>query len=311
MNSSPPSSPFRRPWFWIVFFVVSASCAALAVRLFPRAFPIVSLDIHMDRAHAIAAARDLARVNHWGPTDSVREAASFGSNSTEQAFVELEGGGKAAYHALLHDDLFSPYEWTVRRFTEGETNQTTISFKPGGQPYEFSEKLRERAPGAALAADAARKIAEHAAAAAPWHIPLARYKPVETSQVTRPGGRIDHTFIYERDTPRLGEGRLRLRLVVSGDRLTTLEHFVKIPEAFTRRYEEMRSANTAIAAGAQIAMLLLYILGGCIGGIILLIRQHAALWRPALLWAAIIAGLQILAGLNAWPLEWFGYDTAV
>ncbi|HVU24718.1 MAG TPA: CPBP family intramembrane glutamic endopeptidase [Opitutus sp.] len=301
----------RRPWFWIVFALVSAAFSALAIQLFPRAFPIVSLDIHMDRTHAIAAAADLAKANDWGPHDSVRAAASFGNNSTEQAFIELEGGGKPAYSALLHDDLFAPYEWTVRRFKEGETNQTVIGFKPGGEPYEFNEKLRERTPGAALAADRAREIAEHTAAAAPWHIPLDRYKPVETSQVKRPGGRVDHTFIYERDEPKLGEGRLRLRLVVSGDRLTALEHFVKIPEAFTRRYEHMRSANNAIATGAQVAMFVVYILGGCIGGLIYLMRQRAVLWRPALLWASLIAGLQLLAGLNAWPLEWLGYDTAV
>jgi len=301
----------RRPWFWIALILLSAGSAALAFRLFPKAFPLVSLDIRMDRAHAIRAARELALAKKWGPPDSVRDVASFGSDGSAQAFIELEGGGKSAFVSLLHDDLFSPYAWSVRLFKESETNQTTVRFKPGGEPYGFDETLRQNAPGAALAADAARLIAERAAAGEPWRIPLARFKLVESSQVKRPGGRIDHTFVYERPDRQLGEGRLRLSLVVGGDRLTALAQFVKIPEAFTRRYEQMRSANNAIAIGASIAVLLLYIIGGCGGGFVFLMRQRAVLWRQPLAWAAVISGLQLLAAVNAWPLAWLGYDTAL
>jgi membrane protease YdiL (CAAX protease family) len=241
----------------------------------------------------------------------VRDAASFGGDNMEQSFVELEGGGKAAFASLLRDDLFSPYTWSVRLFKESETHQTVVRFKPDGQPYGFTETLREQAPGAALAADAAREIAERAAAAPPWNLPLDRFTLAESSQEIRPGGRVDHSFIYERTDLSLGEGRLRLTLVVSGDRLTALTHFIKIPEAFSRRFEQMRSANNAIAGGASVAVVLLYVLGGCGFGIALLVRQRAALWRPALAWAGIIAGFQLLAAINAWPLEWLGYDTAL
>lgn len=311
MEALPLASLVRRRWSWLVLVLAAGLSAVLAVRLFPRAFPVVSLDIHMDRAHALRAARTLATVQHWGPHDAVREAASFAGDGAAQSFVELEGGGKSAFTALLHDDLYAPYKWQVRLFKESETNQTIVAFKPGGDPYGFEETLREKDPGAALSSDAARKIAEGSAAGAPWNLPLARFNFIEKSQVTRPGGRVDHTFVYERPDLHLGEGRLRLELVVSGDRLTGLTHFIKIPEAFTRRYEQMRSANNAIAAGASIAMVLLYLLAGCGGGFAYLLRRRAALWRQPLAWAGVIVALQILAEFNAWPLAWLNYDTAL
>lgn len=301
---------FRQTWFWIVLTLLAVGCAALSYRLFPQIFPVVTLDIRMDRTHAILTARTLAANRQWGPADGVRDVASFNSDSA-QNFIELEGGGKPAFAALLKDDLYSPYTWRVRLFKDSETNQTFVAFKPSGELYGFDETLRQKATGAALPADRAREIAEAAARAVPWQLPLERFKPVETSQVTRPGGRIDHTFVYERPDQTLGEGRLRLRLVVSGDRLTTLEHYVKVPEAFSRRYEEMRSANNAIATGGAMALVVLYILGGCVGGFLFLMRQRAVLWRQPLIAASLVTVLQFAAGLNAWPLVWMNYDTAL
>lgn len=310
MNNNAFARLFRRPGFWLVFAVVSALCALVAYRLFPRVFPVVSLDIRLDRSHAIEAARSFVTAQKLGPPDAGREVASF-EGDPAQAFIELEGGGKSAFAALLEDDLYSPYAWRVRIFKESETNQTVVRFRPDGRVFDFEETLRQQAPGAALTPDEAREIAETSARRAPWVLPLDRFTRVETSKVVRPGGRVDHTFVYERPDRLLGEGRLRMQLVVSGNRLTALRHFVKVPEAFNRRYEQMRSANNGIAAGGGIALVLLYVLGGCLGGFLFLMRQRAVLWRQPLLCAAVVAGLQLAAGLNAWPLEWLKYDTAL
>ncbi|HVT74619.1 MAG TPA: CPBP family intramembrane glutamic endopeptidase [Lacunisphaera sp.] len=305
-----PVSPFRQTWFWVLLAAISLGCAALSYRYFPRIFPVVALNISMDRSHALAAARALASAEHWGPAGEIREVASFAADDA-QAFVELEGGGRPALASLLTDELYSAYAWRVRLFKESEAHQVFVYFRPGGEPYGLEETLRQRAPGAALSPDEARAIAEKAARGDPWRLPLERFKPVETSQVKRPGGRIDHTFVYERPDRKLGAGTIRLRLVVSGDRLTTLRHFIKVPEAFNRRYEDMRSANNGIAAGAAVALVLLYILGGCIGGFLFLLRQRAILWRQPLIAAALVAGGQLAAGINGWPLLWMGYDTAL
>ena len=299
----------RRPAFWLIVAAASLLAAVFAYRYFPKAFSIVALEITMDRERALQEARGLMARERFGPAD-YRQAASFALDSDTQTFVELEGGGKAAFTQMLREGLYSAYTWRVRHFKESETNETLIRFRPDGTPYGFHERLREDAPGAALDAAAALRLAE-AGASGRWGVDLAAFHLVEQGQERRPGGRIDHTFTYERRSPALNEGRYRLRLVVSGDRLTELTPFVKVPEAFARRYENMRSANEAIGVGAAVAMTLLYVIGGIGVGLFFMLRRRWVVWRPAAVWGGIIGLLQALALVNAWPLEWMTYDTAV
>jgi membrane protease YdiL (CAAX protease family) len=228
-----------------------------------------------------------------------------------QSFVELEAGGTEAFGRMLTEGLFYPYTWKVRNFKEYETTETLVGFTPAGEPYGFVEKLPEDQPGAALASEEARSIAD-AAATASWGVDLSQFELVETSQEVRPSDRVDHTFVYERPSPTVGEeGRYRLRLVVSGDRFTELSHFVRVPESFQRRYEEMRSANNGIAAGATIGSAILFLFVGCGVGLFLLLRERWVLWKQPVKWALFIGFFTGLVVVNQMPLAWMGYDTAV
>lgn len=216
---------FRRPPFWIALAVLSAASAILALPLFPQAFPLVQLELRMDREGALAAAREIMAREALGPAD-YRQAASFSSDAESQTFVELEGGGKEAYARMLREGLYAAYTWRVRHFREGHKQETLLRFRPDGNPYGFVEQLEEAAPGAALPPGQARSIAERRAREA-WEVDLSQFTIIEQSQEQRPGGRVDHAFTYERPTPTLNEGRYRLRLVVSGDRLTELSHVLR------------------------------------------------------------------------------------
>ena len=90
----------RRPAFWLAFAVLSLFSAVVAVRYFPRAFSIVALDITMDREQALAHARDVMAREGLGPA-GYRQAASFALDGEAQTFIELEGGGKDAFTAML------------------------------------------------------------------------------------------------------------------------------------------------------------------------------------------------------------------
>ena len=299
----------KKPALWILMAILALASAFFAWRNFTRAFPLLSVDIRMDRQAALDQARTLAAEQKLGPAD-FRDAASFSLDESVQTFVELEGGGKPAFAALVVDRLYTPYRWHVRHFKEREKHEVVFSFAPEGDANGFAEHLREEAPGAALAAPAARAIAESSATRL-WHVDLAPFQPVEQSEERRTGGRVDHTFVYEQPDRKLGEGRYRLRLVVSGDKLTEVVYFLKVPDAFTRRYEEMRSANTAIGAGGAFAMLLLYGVGGIAFGLFVLARQRWVIWRQPVVWGAAVALAQTAASVNEWPLAWMQYDTAL
>ncbi len=299
----------RKPALWIALVLFSIASAVFAWRYFPGAFPIVSLDLRMDRSAALAAARALAAERRVGPLDA-REAASFSLDESVQTFVELEGGGKPAFTALVADRLYSPYRWRVRHFKEREKHEASFDFAADGTANGFAERLQEDAPGAALAAPAARAIAESSATGT-WGVDLAPFHAVEQSEDRRTGGRVDHTFVYERADRTLGEGRYRLRLVVSGDALTELAYFVKIPDAFSRRYDEMRSLNTAIGVAGSLAFLVVYGVGGIAFGLFVLGRLRWVMWRQPIVWGAIVALAQTAAAINEWPLAWMQYDTAL
>ena len=148
---------------------------------------------------------------------------------------------------MLRDGLDAAYTWRVRHFKAGEARETLFRFRPDGVPDGFTGQFDETAPGAALRRG--RSIWRRTS----WSSP--RKNRCRAGAPTTP-------FIYERATPTLGEGRYRLSLVVSGDRLTEVRRFVQIPEAFSRRYQEMWWSNDAIGIGASVTMLLRNVVGG-------------------------------------------------
>jgi hypothetical protein len=300
---------FSHPVFWALLSLAAVVSVAFALRFFAVAFPVVGLDIAMDRESAMASASQLAAEYEWGPED-FRQAASFGEADREvRTYLELELGVDDAFTHLVQEADFHPYAWRVRHFAQGERTEVTIRFTPAGERYGFTLQLPEDEPGAALDADEARSLAEEAATE--WGVDLALYRPVEASQEVRPGGRVDHTFVYEREGVDLGDADARVRLRVAGDRPAEVLHLVRVPEAFSRRYQEIRSANESVALAAAFAMILILGLGGCGGGIFFLVRRGALVWRPALAWGLVVSALTGLTLLNGLPLAWMGYDTAV
>jgi hypothetical protein len=300
----------RKPAFWIVYVAVALVALAVAATLFPRAIPIVNLDVTTSRAQAIAKARDIADALHLAPA-TARTAARFSHDTATQNYVELEGGGKDAFAALTRGERYQPYWWEVRLFTLGAIDEALIRLAPDGRPIGFFRRLPETyvhdAAHKALDADTARKLAE-AQAAAHWNVDLRSYRLLDASQATQPTGRVDHTFTYERPEP-LGEARIRLALSVAGDELAGVAPFVHIPEAFGLRYQALRSANNLIANMATIAAGLLYGIGGCILAVLWLARRHWLLWRPALIAGLVVAALLAAASLASANTSWFGADT--
>lgn len=300
----------RRPWFWIAHSLFFLLCLVYTWRNFESAFPFVELQVKMDRPGAMRVAAALATKHGWAPGSGHREAASFETDSTTTHFIELEAGGAAALRQVLAGGNYMPYTWRVRHFAEGKTQETEVRFTPEGKPYGFTERLAEQDPGAALKIEAARNIAERVAVDE-WGINLDAYMLAEKSSETRKSGRVDHALVYERAREQIGEGKYRLRLVVSGDRLTELRHLVKVPDAFHRRYATMRSANNTIAELAGAFIVVLYGLLLCGLGLYFLARAHGVIWRAPIIFAGVIAGLHFVEALNRFPLGWMSYDTAI
>ena len=299
----------RKPIFWVLLSLLFIGGAIFSYLNYSKVFPIVTLDLKMDREAALQSARSLAKKHNLGLGD-FKQAATFDLDYEAKTYVELEAGGSEAFQKMLEDGFYAPYTWTVRHFKEGEVKETLIHFTPSGKPYGFAEWLEAGEHIVSLSPEKAITVAETEARDT-WHVDLAAYELVEKSHEVRSKGRVDHTFVYERLDHRIGEAGYRLRLEVSGDKLTELRHFIKIPESFSLRYKEMRSANNTIADLGSFVMDALYGLIGCVIGLLFLLRKRWVIWRTPLFWGIAVASLQALATVNQWPLAWMDYDTAL
>ncbi len=295
---------------WFMLCMASLICIPITFHFFPIAFPILSLNITMNRTQALERAREIAEQHDLVPK-VFDQTAIFHLDENAKTFIELDGGGKDALTAIMRDDLYMPYVWAVRHFKEGDPQETFIFFKPDGTPYGFEQHFSENDPGLALSADHARDIAQQAAHDF-WHIDLNLYTPIEAAQKTQPSGRVDHVFVYERPNLTIGSGgKYRLQLGVNGDQFSTLTHGIYIPETFTRRYTEMRSANETIAKAADLWYKLFYVVCGCILALLWLMRKRWLVVRTPLLWAIAIGILLALSKLNQLPIIWIAYKTEV
>ena len=293
---------------WPLFILGALASSVASYFYFPRAFPIIHLNIAMNRSQAIESAKALAFEHHLGPQDA-QIATSFATDEKVKTFVELDAGGKQALVDMIDKNLYQAYTWRVRLFKPFEQREATIIFTPNGTPYGFKELLSENEKINNLSIHQAQKKAEQRITSKPWSIVLSDYTLVETSQETVPSGRIDHSFVYER-SEKISDGFYRLSVVVSGDHVSELNHFVKVPEQFMQRYQEMRSKNENIAYLGNLLMIILYIIGCCFMGLFYLMRKRLFVWKPALWWAMGISTAFALTIINKLPLHWMQYNTS-
>ena len=304
-----PKNVTHSSWFWILFASLSLAGMIFSYHYFPRAFPIVNLDLEMNRHTALAQATKIAKALQLGPT-TYKQAASFEIDNKTKNFIELEGGGKTALSTVLADKIYSPYYWTVRHFQEHNPKEVHIYFNPDGTPYGFTEKIPENQPGPAILQEEAQNIAEQQASKY-WNVDFSYYSLIEISHEEKPNKRLDYTFVYERTDKKVKKAHYRLTLIIQGDRLTELKPSLQVPEGFSRRYEHMRSANKTISIIALFFIIVLYVFGCCLGGLIYLYHRGLLRWRMPMLWACIIATLQLLNCANSTPLIWLQYNTAI
>jgi hypothetical protein len=302
-----PTKVSRMPLRVIVpILVMSVLGGAFALAFFSSAFPTAPLNVEMNRGEALERSRALASQFGWGPQDP-RSAVSFVSADYAQIFVELEGGGPAVFRELIHEHLVEPYTWHVRLFQQAEANEVSVFFTPEGAPFGFNETIPEDWPGEEIAVDAARALAE-SFARDHFAVDFDDYEPLEAERQILPSERADHRFTYQHKGVDLGEGALRLWMTVSGDRVTRLWRGVEVPEAFNRRYTNMRSQNQTLAQLGRIGWCML--LGVGAAALYVVMRGRGVDWRPGLIAGVAVSFLELLSGLNDLPLSWSAFDTA-
>jgi len=288
--------------------VVAAAGLACLLLLEPAVRQPVE-QVRLDRNEAIAAARPLL-AELGEPADSFRTNPTRGEAfSPLEARYLLARGGLAALRERLAAGR--PARWEVRFFQPLETREVRVTVSAeDGRVLGFERHVAEKDSLPTLAGAPAESLAR--AFLARRGVDLSRWELKETSEEPRPR-RTDRTFLFEarEGDPRIVAGaRPRLRVGVTGDRVSSWEEYLKLPEEWVRA----RERETLLTALGTILPLLAY--GGLLGLLLWRFlrahREQRVPWRGALLWSIPFGALALAGSLNDWPAVLDrGYTTAV
>jgi membrane protease YdiL (CAAX protease family) len=235
--------------------------------------------------------------------EGYRHAAAF--DYDDQAKVYLERTQGLERMNRLTRGPIHLWRWSHRWFKPQQKEEFHVDLAPTGDVVGFDHDIPEAAPGAALDQASARTLAERFLNQV-MKQNLADLEFVETQTEKRPA-RTDHDFTWKLKSVDLGEGSLRLEVVVDGDQVAGYREFIKIPEQWARDYEKLRSRNTAAQIVDEVFAILL-----CVAMLVILVRRlrdrDVPVWM-SLAFGGVAAALYFLGQLNAFSLAIFGYPT--
>jgi len=291
-------------WYFLGFFVGVGSYI-LSYILFPFAFSILSINLTSNKNDVIIHAEELAKKQNF-LSEEFYTSVSFETDSHAKTFIE-KAYGKDIFFKIITDDLYQPYQWHVRLFLPNTISEQSFFFTPDNRAYGFKTKIPDSFVSKNISENEAILLALNAASF--YNIDLNNYILVAPSSKIAPSGRIDYTFIYERKENSLGEGKYHVKIIVSGDQVSTVLQYIQVPESFEKKYQEERSLNDFLAHIALLCMFLFFIIIGGGFGLFYLFKNNFLIIRPALFLGCTGGILTFLYHCNMLPLMWMSYQT--
>ncbi|HYN16262.1 MAG TPA: CPBP family intramembrane glutamic endopeptidase [Terriglobales bacterium] len=200
--------------------------------------------------------------------------------------------------------------WEVRYFRPLEIEEHHVFFDPtNGDFVDHRHSLDENAPGASLAPDEARALAERALAGHGYR--LAEFE-LQDSRGEKRKAREDYTFVWQAkpgDPRNVADEKYRTEVNIAGDEVVSVSDYFKLPEEWVRQRQKSGLANSILGAvGALLGVIII------VRVVILFVAQvrHGPLpWRTAALVGAAMAALVVLSELNALTTAERAYSTSI
>ncbi|MBZ5595385.1 MAG: CPBP family intramembrane metalloprotease [Acidobacteriia bacterium] len=269
---------------------------------FYKAFPEASIDFRVTRDEArLLAERFLSAQGH--DLRGYREASRFSFDDSAKTFLERELGLEAANGLMgSHVRLWS---WSHRWFRPQQKEEYRVDITPAGETAGFDHQIPEAAPRPSVTPEQARALAESFLRMKMGRDPGA-LEFVEASAVSRPA-RQDHVFTWKERNFEIREATYRMEVTVLGNEIGGYREYLKVPEAWLRGYDRLRSRN--LAAQTIDTVLLVVLVVALLAIIVMRVRLHDVRWGRATVVGAAGAVLSFLASLNSQPLAEFAYPT--
>lgn len=287
--------------FVVVCLALLAAAVWFAAANFYRAFPEASIDFRVSRGEAAAIAGRFLGARGQSVA-GYRHASRFSFDGEAKTFLERELGLQEA-NRLMGDGV-RLWRWSHRWFRPQQKEEYRVEVTPRGETVGYRHEIPEAAARPSLDAAQARALAEEFLATMGRAPETLEY--VEGSSVARPA-RTDHVFTWKQRGFDVRDATYRFEVIVLGNEIGGYREYLKVPEAWLRGYERLRSKNMA-AQSADTAVLMVLVVGLLVT-LVTRVRARDVRWGRASMVGAAGAVLFFLSSWNAFPLEEFGYPT--
>jgi membrane protease YdiL (CAAX protease family) len=286
---------------WVALGIVGT---IFAYKYFFQAFPEASVDFRVTRSEALQRAESFVA----GLGENVggyRSAIVFSVDDDAKTYLERELGLQQA-NQLMSSQLHIWY-WDVRFFRPQQEEEFFVRVSPAGNVVGYTHKIEEARAGAALDRAAAQASAQDFVIsklgldASQWD-----FLPEEANSTKRPN-RTDWDFTWEKRGFRAKDAPYRLTVSLQGGHIGGAQEYLRVPEAWQRSYQRLRSANETLALVFTVPYILL--LGFAVWLAFKLTNAGQSSWHGAIVLGLLVAGLLFLQNLNDWPLWSASYNT--
>ncbi len=295
------SSDKRALFLWVAAGVLGA---LFACKYFFLAFPEASVNFRISREEALTRAQRF--VSGLGENiNGYQSTIVFDVDDNAKVYLERQLGLEQA-NRLMSSELHIWF-WEVRFFKPQQEEEFHVRVDPAGQVVGYDHKIEESRAGASLERAAAQSAAQNYLTAKLGLDPRGwDFLPEEANSNKRPN-RLDWSFTWEKHGLRAKDAPYRLQASLQGDRIGGSGEFLKVPEAWQRSYQQLRSSNIFYNQIAIIPYVLL--LGSALWVGISLTKRGQTGWGGAIKLGVIIAALFFLMELNQWQFTRASYDT--
>ncbi len=286
---------------WVILGIVGT---IFAYKYFFRAFPEASVDFRVTRSEALQRAQSFVAGLGENPS-GYRSAIVFSVDDDAKTYLERELGLQQA-NQMMSAQLHIWY-WDVRFFRPQQEEEFFVRLSPAGNVVGYTHKIEEARAGAALDRVAAQGSAQNFLVSrlgldpSQWD-----FLPEEANSTKRPN-RTDWDFTWEKHGFRAKDAPYRLTVSLHGEHIGGSQEYLRVPEAWQRSYQRLRSGNDTLALVFTVPYILL--LGFAVWLAFKLTNSRQSSWHGAIVLGLLVAGLLFLQNLNDWPLWSASYNT--
>ncbi|MBS1956834.1 MAG: CPBP family intramembrane metalloprotease [Cyanobacteria bacterium SZAS-4] len=292
-----------RHYLWCLAFVGIIGFSFYLLKS-SQVFPSASIEIKLSKTQITQKSEEWASKLGYHEDKPIR-STTFAYDDDGKTFLEYELGSTQA-NALMKQTIPIWY-WTTRFCKPLKQEEFSCWISPDGRLAAFDRALENDRELPSVKHDQALTMAQnfltHDA-----NLSLDGYKLIEQASIEQPH-RTDHNFTWE-DTKQEWHGaKLRTHIYISGNSVTSFNHYLHVPDVWTRKFSKLRSYNDALADAASIFYVALNT--GSFFVFIWAFANSLIRWRFALVIAGAYAVLAALESINGLPSQWHGYDTSM